>query len=141
MVVSTIFPRCLSGFVLFALMISGGCSSITAAQNSSRTPTDTVREFYKDMREKKFREAFGMSIYRPVIEGLTAAEFEDLRPDFEKMAAAIPEKVEVSGEQVNGDVATVLVKVKDKDTTEQAEPVSLIRVNGAWIIGDKENQE
>ncbi len=45
------------------------------------------------MREKKFREAFGMSIYRPAIEGLSQQEFEDLRPDFEKMAFAVSEKI------------------------------------------------
>ncbi len=52
-----------------------------------------MREFYRMMREKKFREAFGISIYRPAIEGLSAQEFEDLRPDFEKMAIAVSEKI------------------------------------------------
>ncbi len=52
-----------------------------------------MREFYRMMREKKFREAFGMSIYRPAIEGLSAQEFEELRPDFEKMAIAVSEKI------------------------------------------------
>ena len=45
------------------------------------------------MREKKFREAFGISIYRPALEGLSAQEFEDLRPDFERVAIAIIEKI------------------------------------------------
>ena len=66
-----------------------------------------MRDFYRMMREKKFREAFGMSIYRPAIEGLSAQEFEDLRPDFDKMAIAvsekIPEKVDITGEQISGD--------------------------------------
>ena len=51
-----------------------------------------TREFYKMMREKKFREAFGVSIYRSAIEGLSPQEFEDLRPDFEKMAFAVSEE-------------------------------------------------
>ena len=51
------------------------------------------------MRERRFREAFALSIYKPAIDGLSAAEFEELRPDFEKMAAAIPEKIDISGEE------------------------------------------
>ena len=58
-----------------------------------RSPSDTVREFYKAMREKRFREAFAMTIYKPAIDPLKPQEFEELRPDFEKMAAALPAEV------------------------------------------------
>jgi len=112
-----------------------------AAQQAQRSPSDTVREFYQAMREKRFREAFGMSIYKPAVYGLKPAEFEDLRSDFNNMAAAIPEKVEISGEQISGDLATVFVKVPNGDDAAQPEPVALMRVEGKWIIGDKENQE
>ena len=122
---------------LVLLMITG---TVCTAQNPARTPTDTVREFYKAMREKRFREAFGMSIYKPAIEGLSAEEFDDLRADFEKMATAIPEKVELTGEQISGELATVFVKVKEADTVEKAEPLSLIKVDGVWIVGDRENE-
>jgi hypothetical protein len=105
-----------------------------------RSPSDTVREFYKAMREKRFREAFEMSIYKPAIDPLKAQEFDDLRPDFEKMAAVVPEQVNLGGEQVSGDLATVFVKVKEGDAEERLEPVTLMLVNGAWIIGDKESQ-
>lgn len=119
--------------------------STALAQSTQRSPTETMREFYRMMREKKFREAFGMSIYRPAIEGLSAQEFEELRPDFEKMAIAvserIPEKVDITGEQISGDVATVFVKVLDADGKEKTEPASLIRIDNIWIVGDKENLE
>ena len=105
-----------------------------------RSPSDTVREFYKAMREKRFREAFDMTIYKPAIDPLKPQEFDDLRPDFEKMAAVVPESVDLGGEQVSGDIATVFVKVKEGDEPEHLDPVTLILVNGAWIIGDKENQ-
>ena len=141
------------------------------AQTAQRSPSDTVREFYKALHEKRFREAFAMSIYKPAIDGLsdqefqalrpqfkeltdvefaalrpkyqklTQREFDDLRPEFERLAAAIPEKVDLSGEQVSGDTATVFVRVKEEDKPEQAEPVTLIRVAGSWIVGDKQNQE
>jgi hypothetical protein len=110
------------------------------AQAAQRSPSDTVREFYKAMRARKFREAFAMSIYRPAVDGLRPAEFDDLRSDFDRMAAAIPDQVQLSGEQISGDSATVFVKVKDAESGAQPEPIALIRVNGQWIIGDRENQ-
>ena len=125
------------------LLISLFTGSSTALAQAQRTPAETVREFYKLMREKKFREAFGMSIYRPAIEGLSAQEFEDLRPDFERVAIAITEKMpanmDVTGEQISGDSATVFVKVLDADGKEKVEPATLIKVDNVWVVGDKEN--
>jgi hypothetical protein len=126
--------------MLTAILLS---LSLLFVQTPLRTPTETMREFYRLMREKKFREAFGMSIYNPAIEGLSAQEFEDLRPDFEKMAAAVSEKipatVDITGEQISGDVATVFVKVVDADGKEKIEPASLIKINNSWVVGDQES--
>lgn len=122
------------------LFISGAKTETLAQNNQARTPTETVREFYQMMRERHFKEAFALSIYKPAIDGLSAAEFAELQPDFEKMGAAIPEKIEVSGEQISGEVATVFVKIADADKAAEAEPVTLIRENGVWIVGDRENQ-
>lgn len=113
---------------------------ITSQQPPVRSPSDTVREFYKAMREKRFREAFALSIYKPAIDPLKPQEFEDLRPDFEKMAAILPDQVNLGGEQISGDLATVFVKVKEGDKPEQLEPVPLILIDGHWIVGDRENQ-
>jgi hypothetical protein len=128
-------PRlCLTALLLMSVAL--------VSYSQQRSPTDTVSDFYKAMRERKFREAFGMSIYKPAIEGLSEQEFDDLRPDFDKMAAAIPDKVDLTGEQISGDLATVFVKVKEAttDAKEQAEPISLIKVDGKWIVGDRENE-
>ena len=128
-----------------------GCALLLAvttaglAQSTQRSPTETMRDFYRMMREKKFREAFGISIYRPAIEGLSTQEFEDLRPDFEKMAVAVSEKipaqVDISGEQISGDVATVFVKVMDAEGKEKVEPATLIKIDNVWVVGDKESLE
>ena len=137
-------PHSPSTFIatLFLLLVSCGGAAASAQNVQARTPTETVREFYKRMRERKFTEAFRLTIYTPAIEGLGAAELEELRPDFERMAAAIPENIEVSGEQISGDVATVFVKIADADKAAQAEPVTLMRdAAGAWIVGDRESQE
>src|SRR3954453_21545075 len=117
----------------------------TSFAQTVRTPTETMREFYRMMREKKFREAFGISIYRAAIEDLSTQEFDDLKSDFDKMAIAvsekIPEKVDITGEQISGDAATVFVKVVDAEGKEKIEPASLIKIDNAWIVGDRENLE
>jgi hypothetical protein len=126
-------------FILTVLLAPG------ALGQTPRTPTETMREFYRMMREKKYREAFGISIYRQAIEGLSTQEYEDLKPDFDKMAVAvserIPEKVDITGEQISGDAATVFVKLVDSDGKERVEPASLIKIDNAWIVGDRENLE
>jgi hypothetical protein len=128
-------------FLLVLLMLAGSASAL--AQNPPRSPTETTRLFYQMLREKKFREAFMLSIYRPAMESLSAQEFEEFRPDFEKMALAVgektPQQIDVSGEQVSGDSATVFVKVLDAEGKEKIEPVSLIKIDNAWIVGDKES--
>jgi hypothetical protein len=126
------------GVVLAQATASATTIPTTAA--GARTPTETVNEFYKALRERRFREAFAISIYKPAIDGLSAEEFEELRPDFERMAANVPEKVEINGEQISGETATVFVKVADGDDTAKPEPLTLMRSVGAWIIGDKESQ-
>jgi hypothetical protein len=132
--------RRLVSFIFACALTAAAFQFPAAAQKQERSPSDTVREFYKAMRERKFREAFAMSIYRAAIEGLSQAEFDDLKPDFERLATEIPVTVDLAGEQVSGGTATVFVKVKDDQKVEQPEPVMLIRVDGAWIVGDRENQ-
>lgn len=132
-----------SSFMTVALVFALFSLSVTAvAQKPQRSPSDTVREFYKAMHEKRFREAFALSIYKTAIAGLSDQEFEDLRPDFNNMAAAIPDQVEINGEQISGDIATVFVKVTSlEDPVGKPEPVTLILVGGEWIIGTKDDQE
>src|SRR5882762_295815 len=125
---------------LLAVAFFGSFSS--AAAQAQRTPSDTVRAFYKAMHDHRFKEAWALTIYKPAVEGLNAQEMEDLRPDFEEKAAAIPDPVEISGEQISGDIATVFVKVPISDSTPQntSQPVTLIKSGGGWIIGDEANQ-
>ena len=120
-------------------------ASTSIAQTPQRSPTDTMRDFYRLMREKKYREAFGISIYRPAIEGLSTEEFNDLKTDFDKMAIAvsekIPDKIDITGEQISGDIATVFVRVVDAEGKERIEPAALIKIDNAWVVGDRESLE
>jgi len=114
----------------------------TSAQTPARTPSDTVREFYRAMHDKRFRDAFAMSVYKPAIEGLKPEQMEDLRADFERVAGIVPEKIEITGEQISGAEASVFIKVPHEDDPTQFDTntTPLLLVDGTWIIGDKESQ-
>ena len=118
-------------------------SVAAVAQKPVRSPSDTVREFYKALREKRLREAFALSIYKPAVEGLKPQEFEDLRPDFERVAGIVPEKIDITGEQISGEDASVFMKVPREDDPTQFDTTAmpLILVDGAWVIGDRDSQK
>lgn len=96
-----------------------------------------VREFYKAMREHRFKDAWTLTIYKSAIDDLSKEEMEDLRPDFELKAAAVPPQIEITGERIQGNIATVFVKVPVSDASPQitSEPVNLLSSGGNWIIG------
>lgn len=138
-------------FPLLLLLLLPGCAGASprtgvqtpspaasaGAAAAERTPSETLRAFLQALRGKRFREAFALSIYQPAVEGLSAEEFEELRPEFEKLAAALAaEQLEISGEQISGETATVFVKMG-----QQTESVPFIRLGGAWTFGDRGNYE
>jgi len=90
-------------------------ASIKIEPNS---PAETVRVFYKNLREKKFREAMFLTNLRPAIETLTDAELRELHVDFEPLAAQVPAEIEINGEIIVKNKATVTAKLPDNDTEE-----------------------
>ena len=126
---------------LIALAISLAVAVPAAGAQTPRTPTETVITFYKLMRERRYREAFAISIYRSAVDGLSQQEFEDLQSDFDRMAAGIQVKIEVTGEQINGNVATVMIRIPNDDPEKVTiEPATLIQAGDGWIVGDEESQ-
>lgn len=111
----------------------------SGASAAAATPTEVVRAFYTALREARFRDALLMSVYRPAIEPLSAAELEELRPDFERIAGAVPPDFEFTGESISGDEATVFMKSgTEQERNVKVEPVYLVRGSkGAWIVGDR----
>lgn len=107
-------------------------SRIQFAQNS---PADIIRQFYKNLREKRFREAMMMTNLRPAIEGLTDVEMQDLNSDFEPLAAQVPAEIEINGEIVTNNLATVTAKMPDEDTgILELKEFKLRRENNQWVI-------
>lgn len=111
----------------------------TQTQSATRTPTETVREFYTKLRERRFQEAFAISVYRPAVESLNAEELAELRPEFEALATSVPTQIEITGEQTSGEVSTVFMKLAGAKV--EIQPVGLMRVKGVWIVGDMETND
>ncbi|MBV6494940.1 MAG: hypothetical protein DYH05_04110 [Acidobacteria bacterium ACB1] len=99
-------------------------------------PADTVRTFYKLLREKKFRDALFLTNLRPAIESLNDTELKDFSLDFEAIAGAIPTEIEINGEIVSGDNATVTANLPDPDddSRNKLQKIELKRIDGVWII-------
>ncbi len=131
-----------STFFVCVLLFSMIPAEVAAQNNAARSPSQTVIEFYKAMRQHRFKDAWALTIYKPAVADLTAEEMEDLRADFEEKAAQIPEQIEIASEQINSNTATVFVVVPATESTPQitSEPVVLINSGGVWIIGDETNQ-
>ncbi len=99
------------------------------------SPADTVRVFYKNLRERKFREALFLTNLRPAVEGLTDAELKELQVDFESLAAQIPAEIAINGEIISKDSATVTAKLPDNETDElKIQEIRLRREDAAWTI-------
>jgi hypothetical protein len=98
-------------------------------------PADTVRTFYKHLREKRFREAVFLTNLRPAVEGLTDSELKEFSLDFETIAGRVPAEVEINGEIVSGDSATVTANLpaEDEDKNE-IQTIRLRSQNGVWVI-------
>ena len=102
---------------------------------SPNSPAETVRAFYKNLREQRFREAMFLTNLRPAIEGLTENELKDLQIDFAPLAGQIPADVSINGEIISGQLATVTAKLPDSETDQLGlQEIRLRRENDVWII-------
>jgi len=107
----------------------------TPAQKAPGSPSEVVISFYRELKDKHYIEGFRRSVYRGAVEGLTAAELQDLEPDFVRTFSAIPDKIESSNEEISGQTATVSLKFGGADEIQKVE---LVRVGNEWLVGDKD---
>lgn len=107
-------------------------ATIEITENS---PADTVRVFYKKLRENRFRDAMFLTNLRPAIEGLTDAELADLQLDLAKVAQQIPPEIEINGEIISGSQATVTARLPDNETQKIAlQKIHLRKEGDYWIV-------
>ncbi len=96
---------------------------------------DTVRVFYKRLREKKFRDALMMTNLSSAIKGLTDSEMKDLDVDFGFLAQNVPENMPINGEIVTGKAATVTVQLPNEETDKlEVQEIKLRKDEANWII-------
>lgn len=101
----------------------------------SNSPADTLRTFYKHLREKRFREAIFLTNLRPAIEGLTDTEMKELEVDFTNLAQIVPADIQINGEIISGEMATVTANIPDDETGKlELKEFKLERNNGGWLI-------
>jgi hypothetical protein len=98
-------------------------------------PADTVRAFYKLLREKKFREAIFLTNLRPAIEGLTDSELKDFAVDFEAIAGNVPAEIKINGEIISGGSATVTANLPNDDgDKDELQQIKLRKQGDIWVI-------
>ncbi|MBX7220222.1 MAG: hypothetical protein K1Y36_09785 [Blastocatellia bacterium] len=120
---------------IFSLVFSLAGTTVPAQQPKRLSPSETVRQFYSLLREKKYKEAFQLSVFSPAVEKLTPELMKHLEPDFQAMAAAIPETIELGGENITGSNATVYVKVPPPEkkseivttVTDKNQPMGIVK--------------
>ena len=100
------------------------------------SPAETVRAFYKYLREKKFREAIVLTNLRPAVEGLTDTELREFQLDFERIAVNVPADIQINGEIISGDTAMVTANLPTNDDLDasQVQEIKLRRDNGVWVV-------
>ncbi|MGD9589222.1 MAG: hypothetical protein AB7Q37_00840 [Pyrinomonadaceae bacterium] len=98
-------------------------------------PADVVRAFYEHLREKRFRHAIYLTNLRPAIEQLSDRELKEYQVDLENVAKFVPSDVQINGEIISGDQATVTARLPgaDYEKTELQE-IRLRRVKAGWMI-------
>lgn len=107
-------------------------SKITIEANS---PADTVRVFYKNLREKKVRDAMYLTNMRPAMEGLTDSELKEFQVDFDQLAAYVPAQIEINGEVISGETAVVTANLPGDDPEKmEIQQIKLRRENGVWVM-------
>ena len=147
-------------FGIFTVIMTGGCAveaskrtesepavskpAISQPLNASKgasikialnSPADTVRVFYKNLREGRIREAIFLTNLRPAIEGLTDLELKEFQVDFEAIGKVVPPEIEINGEAVSGNSATVTAKLPNEDLDKtEFQQIRLRKDGDAWVI-------
>jgi hypothetical protein len=147
---------CSFSLTVFAIIYASGCSieaskaestvsqvvvsekpaapASSTIQIKAGTPAETVRAFYSKLRERKIREAIFLTNLRPAIEGLTDDELKEFAVDFEAIAKSVPADVEINGEIITGDQATVTAKLPGDDDKLELQQIRLRRQGENWVI-------
>jgi len=138
-ILSGIFAGCAAKASERAAAPAADPAKVTDASNGATIdietggPADTVRVFYKRLRDRDIRAAMYMTNMRPAIEGLTDTELKEFSVDFEKLAVQVPADLKINGEIVSGDRATVTIELPAADKPE-TQTIRLRRQKDVWVL-------
>jgi preprotein translocase subunit SecD len=94
-----------------------------------------VRAFYDHLREKRFRDAIFLTNLRPAVEGLTDAELKEYQLDFEAIAKYVPPLIEINGEIISANKATVTAKLPNEELDkDEIQEIRLRKAGDIWVI-------
>ena len=110
---------------------SSNAASIEIEQGG---PAEIVRAFYEHLRAKRFREAIFLTNLRPAIEGLTDTELKEFSIDFEAIAGEVPEQLQINGEIITGEEATVTANLPNAEGKIETQPIKLKKQGNTWVI-------
>lgn len=115
-----------------AVNVPANGSTIKITPNS---PADTVRAFYRNLREGRIRAAIYLTNLRPAIEGLSDLELKEFQVDFEAIGKVVPPEIEINGEIISGSNATVTAKLPNEDLDKtEFQQIRLRNDGGVWVI-------
>ncbi len=106
-------------------------STITFKENG---PADTVKAFYTKLRENKIREAIYLTNLRPAVEGLSDDELKEFSVDFANVAKKVPPAIQITGEIVSGELATVTANLPNDDDKLEPQTIQLRKNGDYWVI-------
>ena len=76
-----------------------------------------------------------MTNLRHAVEGLADAEMADLSSDFEPLAAQVPAEIEINGEIITNNLATVTAKMPNDETGQlELKEIPLRREKDSWVV-------
>jgi hypothetical protein len=120
-----------------AVVLAAALAAPAGAQEKL-SPSETVLTFYGFLRENRFSEGLSYSVYREAVEGLAEGDLAELEQEFRQTFSDIPAKIEIRGEQVSGENATVFARFGPEDDVQE---VALVSEGGRWLVGDREALE
>ena len=118
---------------LVAVLVVTSAAPALAQQKLS--PSETVLTFYRFLRESRFSEGLAHSVYREAVDGLDEGDLAELEQEFRQTFSDIPATIEIRGEQVSGDNATVFARFGQEEDVQE---VALVSEGGRWLVGDRE---
>lgn len=121
--------------LILVLTLNSAYNAVAPQKIQTDSPANTVRQFYKNLREGRFREAWMMTNLKPAVEQMTDDELMDFREDFEAIADKIPEELQITGEITTEKEATVTIRIFDEDTNSlEDKALKLRKQENSWVI-------